>query len=119
MSRIRRAAVVGMGVVLALTAEACGGGSGDRSAHPAISAASATPAAGPTAAPTPSSSLEPTTAQLLRGSKAVHFRGPDGIRLAGRLFGSGAVGVVLSHQGGTAANQTDWWGMARLLSDRG
>jgi pimeloyl-ACP methyl ester carboxylesterase len=39
--------------------------------------------------------------------------------LAGRLFGSGAVGVVLSHQGGTAANQSDWWGMARLLADRG
>src|SRR6266498_5296894 len=61
------------------------------------------------------------------------FQAEDGIRdadvtgvqtcalpiLAGRMFGSGAVGVVLSHQGGTAANQSDWWGMARLLTDRG
>lgn len=58
-------------------------------------------------------------ADLLRGSKAVRFRTPDGVRLAGRLFGHGSVGVVLSHQGGTAANQSDWWGMARVLAHQG
>jgi pimeloyl-ACP methyl ester carboxylesterase len=65
------------------------------------------------------SSPGPSRRELLRGSKAVQFRTADGIRLAGRLFGHGSVGVVLSHQGGTAANQSDWWSMARLLADRG
>jgi len=61
--------------------------------------------------------MRPSTAT--RGSKAVRFRTADGVRLAGRLFGHGTVGVVLSHQGGTAANQSDWWGMASLLARRG
>jgi dienelactone hydrolase len=124
MTRAMRKAAAGFtALVLALSGTACG----DHGA-PAVAAikpATHAPKGGATAGPTPdpSSSPQPTLAELLSHSKAVHVRTADGVRLAGRLFvpatGAGTVGVVLSHQGGTAANQSDWWGLARTLADLG
>ena len=53
----------------------------------------------------------------LAASRAVTFRSADGVRLEGRLFGHGSVGVVLSHM--LPADQTSWWDFARELADRG
>lgn len=57
----------------------------------------------------------PTTAP--EGSRAVEFESSDGIRLEGRLFGDGPVGVVLSHM--RPADQTSWWDFAEDLVDEG
>jgi pimeloyl-ACP methyl ester carboxylesterase len=53
----------------------------------------------------------------LKASRAVSFRSPDGVRLSGRLFGDGTVGVVLSHM--LPADQTSWWDFASELADQG
>ena len=53
----------------------------------------------------------------LAASRAVTFSSADGVRLSGRLFGRGHVGVVLSHM--LPADQTSWWDFARELADRG
>ena len=53
----------------------------------------------------------------LAASEAVSFSSADGVKLEGRLFGNGSVGVVLSHM--LPADQTSWWGFARELSEGG
>ncbi|MEW6059260.1 MAG: alpha/beta fold hydrolase [Actinomycetota bacterium] len=53
----------------------------------------------------------------LAESRAVTFSTADGVRLAGRLFGEGDVGVVLSHM--LPADQTSWWAFARTMADEG
>jgi pimeloyl-ACP methyl ester carboxylesterase len=53
----------------------------------------------------------------LTASHAVTFRSRDGVRLAGRMFGTGTVGVVLSHM--LPADQTSWWDFADELAGRG
>ncbi len=53
----------------------------------------------------------------LAASRPVTFRAADGIRLQGRLFGRGSVGVVLSHM--LPADQTSWWDFARQLAGDG
>jgi pimeloyl-ACP methyl ester carboxylesterase len=53
----------------------------------------------------------------LKASHAVSFRSADGVRLSGRLFGDGSVGVVLSHM--LPADQTSWWDFASDLADHG
>jgi pimeloyl-ACP methyl ester carboxylesterase len=53
----------------------------------------------------------------LASSRAVTFASADGVRLSGRVFGSGRAGVVLSHM--LPADQTSWWDFARELADRG
>jgi dienelactone hydrolase len=63
----------------------------------------------PTEAPTPSE--EPTP------GRPVTFRASDGIRIEGRLFGGGRVGVVLGHQ--IDGDQTDWWDFAEQLAGEG
>ena len=47
----------------------------------------------------------------------VSFSTPDGIVLAGNVFGSGDTTVVLSHS--EAVDQTSWWPFARILRDKG
>src|SRR5207244_4218079 len=44
------------------------------------------------------------------GFKRVHFRASDGVLLDGRLFGSGTVGIVLSHMGRRFDSQVAWLG---------
>jgi dienelactone hydrolase len=51
------------------------------------------------------------------GSRAVSFRATDGTKLEGRVFGSGAVGVVLAHM--FPADQRSWWSFAGTLADQG
>jgi len=46
----------------------------------------------------------------------VHFFATDGVRLDGRLFGDGKVGVVLTHMGRPGDTQRDWLGLARTLA---
>jgi len=53
----------------------------------------------------------------LAASTAVTFRSPDGVKLSGRVFGDGQVGVVLSHM--FPADQTSWWAFARTLAPKG
>jgi esterase/lipase len=53
----------------------------------------------------------------IAASTAVSFRSPDGVKLAGRVFGDGQVGVVLAHM--FPADQTSWWAFARDLAQNG
>ena len=53
----------------------------------------------------------------IAASTAVSFRSADGVRLAGRVFGDGKVGVVLAHM--FPADQTSWWPFARALASKG
>jgi pimeloyl-ACP methyl ester carboxylesterase len=49
----------------------------------------------------------------------VHFRAADGVRLDGRLFGSGRFGIVLVHMGRGGDSQADWLGLAERLARDG
>ncbi len=51
------------------------------------------------------------------GAEKVTFDTEDGVQLSGHVFGSGQVGVVLSHM--RPADQESWWPFARVLRDRG
>jgi len=51
------------------------------------------------------------------GATKVSFNTGDGIQLSGHLFGSGDVGLVLSHM--RPADQESWWPFARVLKDKG
>jgi esterase/lipase len=53
----------------------------------------------------------------IAASTAVSFRSPDGVKLAGRVFGDGQVGVVLAHM--FPADQTSWWAFARVMAPQG
>lgn len=68
----------------------------------------ATAGAMPTS-PQPSPTEEPTP------GNAVTFRTTDGVRIAGRVFGDGRVGVVFGHQ--IDGDQRDWWSFAEELAD--
>lgn len=59
------------------------------------------------------SPLEPAAGE----SRTVSFESPDGVRLEGRLFGEGRVGVVLAHM--FPADQSSWYEFADVLADRG
>jgi dienelactone hydrolase len=67
----------------------------------------------PTPPPSESTSPSPT---LVPG-EAVTFRTSDGVRIAGRVFGEGRVGVVLGHS--IDGDQTEWWNFAELVADAG
>ena len=96
-----------------VAAAACGGGT-DRGSNTGSAAAD----------PSPSPSPEPTSSfpvmgesELLAMSVPVTFEAADGVRLEGRLFGSGDVGVVLSHM--RPGDQGQWLAFAGLLAARG
>jgi pimeloyl-ACP methyl ester carboxylesterase len=55
--------------------------------------------------------------QDLAASRPVSFESADGVRLDGRIFGRGPVGVVLSHM--LPSDQTSWWDFARQLAGEG
>jgi pimeloyl-ACP methyl ester carboxylesterase len=69
---------------------------------------SSTATSDPSDAPTP----DPTA-----GSRAVRFAAGEHVRLAGRVFGSGPVGVVLAHQ--VDNDQSAWFPYAQRLAARG
>jgi dienelactone hydrolase len=58
-----------------------------------------------------------TASSAPAGSRAVSFRAADGTKLEGRVFGSGAVGVVLAHM--FTADQRSWWSFAGTLAGQG
>jgi hypothetical protein len=47
--------------------------------------------------------------------EAVRFRASDRVRIAGRLFGEGPIGVVLGHS--IDGDQTEWWNVAEVLAN--
>jgi pimeloyl-ACP methyl ester carboxylesterase len=51
--------------------------------------------------------------------EAVTFEASDGVKLVGRIFGDGEVGVVLAHMGRWEDTQADWYRLARALAERG
>lgn len=55
--------------------------------------------------------------EAVAGSRSVSFTTNDGVRLEGRLFGDGAVGVVLAHM--FPADQRSWYDFASTLADEG
>ncbi len=67
----------------------------------------------PTAIPAPPQ----PTATLVVPTRAVMFTTPDGLRLSGTIYGSGMVGVALSHQSNGSQNQ--WSGFAQQLAAHG
>ena len=80
----------------------------------------ATDGRSPSASQTPASPMDsssPSTEPA--GSRPVHFRAVDGVRLEGRLFGRGRIGVVLSHMGRGGDDQSDWFSLASVLAERG
>ena len=98
---------------LLIAAAACGGGSDQGSPK-----GSTAPPPSPSPSPEPTSSFPVLGESELRAmSDAVTFEAADGVRLDGRLFGSGDVGVVLSHM--RPGDQGQWLAFAGLLADRG
>jgi dienelactone hydrolase len=53
------------------------------------------------------------------GGEQVTFEASDGVKLVGRLFGEGEVGVVMAHMGGPSDSQKNWYSLARALAKRG
>jgi predicted alpha/beta-hydrolase family hydrolase len=51
--------------------------------------------------------------------RELEFTTRDGEVRSGRLFGSGRVGIVLSHMWGPGRRQDDWAGVASQLAERG
>jgi pimeloyl-ACP methyl ester carboxylesterase len=97
-------------MMLILVAAACGGDlAGSQTS------ASSMPTASPEAT---SPSPEPSEDELLAMSEPISVRGEGGVRLEGRLFGSGGVGVVLAHMG-AGGDQSQWLALAGYLADRG
>jgi dienelactone hydrolase len=67
----------------------------------------------PSPPPSETSSPSPTPVP----GEAVTFRTSDGVKIAGRLFGDGRVGVVLGHS--IDGDQTEWWNFAEVVADSG
>jgi pimeloyl-ACP methyl ester carboxylesterase len=67
--------------------------------------------------PTSHSSETPSPSPTPAPGEAVTFRTSDGVRIAGRLFGDGPVGVVLGHS--TDGDGTEWWNVAEVIADAG
>jgi alpha/beta superfamily hydrolase len=53
------------------------------------------------------------------GGEELTFEASDGVKLAGRMFGDGDVGVVLAHMGRAGDTEADWYQLARALAERG
>jgi pimeloyl-ACP methyl ester carboxylesterase len=75
----------------------------------------AEPGQPPTATPSPT--VQPSPSADPTPGRPVTFAASDGVRIAGRVFGAGRVGVVLGHQ--IDGDQRDWWDFALRLADEG
>jgi alpha/beta superfamily hydrolase len=53
------------------------------------------------------------------GGELVEFEAADGVRLTGKVFGHGRVGVILAHMGRGEDTQADFYPLARALAARG
>jgi alpha/beta superfamily hydrolase len=65
--------------------------------------------------PTQTSPATPTSYP----SQQVTFQTEDGIEIAGTLYGSGEIAVILAHQGTPGADQTSWQQFAVILAENG
>jgi dienelactone hydrolase len=54
-----------------------------------------------------------------RAAEKVTFQASDGVKLVGRLYGDGDVGVVLAHMGRPGDTLLDWAPLSRELAKRG
>jgi pimeloyl-ACP methyl ester carboxylesterase len=59
------------------------------------------------------------TNPLPRAAEKVTFEAADGVKLIGRLYGEGDVGVVLAHMGRPGDTLLDWAPISRELANRG
>jgi pimeloyl-ACP methyl ester carboxylesterase len=82
------------------------------SAVPLVVGALVLPACGP-------SSKRDRTHHSSRSGEPVIFDAADGVRLTGKVFGEGPVGVVLAHMGRGGDTQADFYPLARELAERG
>lgn len=108
-ARLVATLVVTLGVVTS-----CSGGGGGGAGTPT--------GAGQSSGKTSISMPAPTSTTLppeLRGSVAVHFRSTDGVDLEGRIFGTGAVAVVLAHIADPQSAQAEWFQFAPVLVRHG
>jgi dienelactone hydrolase len=64
------------------------------------------------------SSKDDERASAPSGGK-VRFEASDEVKLVGRIFGDGDVGVVLAHMGRGGDTQADWYRLARALAEGG
>jgi pimeloyl-ACP methyl ester carboxylesterase len=78
------------------------------------STGSGSPTSRPSAATSAASDAPPDPAA---GSRAVRFAAGEHVRLSGRVFGSGSVGVVLAHQ--VDNDQSAWFPFAQRLASQG
>ncbi len=78
---------------------------------------SACKAENPVTSAAPPSSLAAPTAEPEAPAQVVEFASTDGLRLSGRLFGTGTRGVVLAHM--YPADQTSWTETALRLAEAG
>lgn len=105
-------------VALALVASACGGSEEEPPASATgPTASSASPEASPSEAAEVSSFPAFSRDELIAMSEPVRVRAAEGVRIAGRLFGSGDVGVILDHMG--AGDQSQWLEFAGQLAEQG
>ncbi|HEX5903584.1 MAG TPA: alpha/beta fold hydrolase [Actinomycetota bacterium] len=104
---------------LALVTGACGGTDEEppASAIGATASSSASPEATPFEAAEVSSFPAFSREELIAMSEPVKVRAAEGVRIAGRLFGSGEVGVILDHMG--AGDQSQWFEFAGQLAKQG
>lgn len=73
----------------------------------------------PDAASTPGDPALQRVVELAEGSEVVELTADDGVRLTGRVFGTGSTTVVLSHMGSTGSSQEDWFPLAARLAEEG
>lgn len=107
----RKILLIGGAFVTAFFFSACGGDERGSGAPTAT-----TPSIAVTSGSTASSSAVP---RELQGSTVVHFRSADGVDLEGRMFGTGAIGVVLAHIADPQEAQAEWFSFAPLLVHHG
>ncbi len=84
---------------------------------PPTATPSLTPQPEEAASPTPQPEEAPSPTAPVEGPRIVTFQSEDGISLSGTLYGSGEVGVVLSHMFPT--DQTSWADIAQKMADLG
>jgi dienelactone hydrolase len=65
------------------------------------------------------SSKSDSSHRVSERGKPVAFDAADGVRLTGRVFGEGPVGVVLAHMGRGGDTQADFYALAGKLAGRG
>jgi pimeloyl-ACP methyl ester carboxylesterase len=85
---------------------------------------------GPSGAPSSTATIAPTDlpaatwparseADAAAEGRAIEFDASDGVKLAGREFGSGDTVLILSHMGDSENNQSDWFTFAAAIADHG